>query len=193
MLMVEHHCKGGKLMDSGEHTRAFTTQAAQSLAYAQQEAQCFNHNYIGTEHLLLGLLQVTEGHTAEALRLAGAKLEQARAAVARLTGKGARYVPWQIGLTARAKEVIERAILEMKAAGEQRIDTDHLLLALLQDEGGLVRDALKQLKVDPFALCGMLLQTLDQPPRISGNLLPALSEHENEQHSNEPTRKEGTA
>ncbi|HEY7126498.1 MAG TPA: Clp protease N-terminal domain-containing protein [Ktedonobacterales bacterium] len=180
-------------MYSGEHTRAFTVQAAQSLAYAQQEAQRFNHNYIGTEHLLLGLLHVTEGHAAEALRLAGVKLDEACYAVAQLAGHGGRYVPWQIGLTPRAKEVIERAIVEMKAAGEQMIDTDHLLLALLQDEGGLARDVLRQLKVDPLVLGNLLLQTLHPPPRISGNLFPAPSEHENEQHDNTPTGKEGTA
>ena len=178
-------------MYSGERTRFFTDHAAQALTYAQQEAQSFQHNYIGTEHLLLGLLHVSEGRAAQALQLAGVRLEKTRAAVAQLAGHGARYVPWQIGLTTRAKQVIERAILEMKGAGEHMIDTEHLLLALLQDESGLAREVLRRLKVDPLALGGLLL-AVDQPVRISENLLPALSEYTNEQQITAPTTKEGT-
>src|ERR1700731_2089678 len=90
----------------------FTTRARKVLTLAQKEAQRLQHNYIGTEHLLLGLVREGEGVAAKALTSRGVDLEKVRSAVESIIGRGGRVVLGEIGLTPRAKKVIELAVDE---------------------------------------------------------------------------------
>src|SRR6202035_634272 len=92
----------------------FTERARRVLTLAQEEAQRFNHNYIGTEHLLLGLVAEGEGVAAKVLLNLGVKLEAVQSAVEFIIGRGDRAVPGEMGLTPRAKKVIELAVDEAR-------------------------------------------------------------------------------
>ncbi len=92
----------------------FTKQARKVLSLAQEEAQCFQHNYIGTEHLLLGLVRESEGVAAKVLANLGVELNKVRSAVEFIIGRGDRVVLGEIGLTPRAKKVIELATDEAR-------------------------------------------------------------------------------
>ena len=109
----------------------FTDRARKVLTLAQAEAQRFNHSYIGTEHLLLGLLRVDDGLATRVLRNLGAEPSKVRTAVEFLIGRGDRPVVGEVGLTPRAKRVIELAIDEARRLGHSYIDTEHLLLGLV--------------------------------------------------------------
>ena len=114
----------------------FTDRARKVLTLAQDEAQRFNHNYIGTEHLLLGLVREGEGVAARVLENMNVELAKVRTAVEFIIGRGDRPVVGEVGLTPRAKPVIELAIDEARRLGHNYIGTEHLLLALLELEAG---------------------------------------------------------
>src|SRR5205814_8755995 len=97
---------------SADRFDRFTARAKKVLTLAQQEAQRFNHNYIGTEHLLLGLVREGEGIGAKVLETLGIKLDEARSAVEFIIGRGNELVQGDISLTPRSKKVIELAIDE---------------------------------------------------------------------------------
>src|SRR3954454_3099036 len=90
----------------------FTERARKVLSLAQEEAQRFNHNYIGTEHLLLGLIREADGTAGKVLAELGVDLNRVRAGVEHIIGRGDRIVLGEIGLTPRAKKVIELAVDE---------------------------------------------------------------------------------
>src|SRR5258708_39507170 len=92
----------------------FTERARKVLRYAQEEAQRFQHNYIGTEHLLLGLIRESDGMAAKVLVARGVGLEQIRSAIEFIIGRGDRIVLGEIGLTPRAKKVIELSVDEAR-------------------------------------------------------------------------------
>src|ERR687884_619322 len=92
----------------------FTERARRVLTFAQEEAQRFNHNYIGTEHLLLGLVREGEGVAARVLTNMGVELDRVRTQVERIIGRGDRMVMGEMGLTPRAKRVIELAVDEAR-------------------------------------------------------------------------------
>ena len=116
---------------------AFTERARTVLRLAQEEAQRFNHNYIGTEHLLLGLIREQQGVAAGVLAELGIDLSAARAAVEFVIGRGERTVAGGIGLTPRAKRVLEYAVREAKDLAHDSVDTEHLLLGLTWEGGGI--------------------------------------------------------
>ena len=109
---------------SGSFDR-FTERARKVLTLAQEEAQRFNHNYIGTEHLLLGLVREGEGVAAKVLSNLGVELTKVRSAVEFIIGRGERQVMGEIGLTPRAKKVIELAVDEARRLGHHYIGTEH--------------------------------------------------------------------
>ena len=113
----------------------FTERARKVLQLAQEEAQRFNHNYIGTEHLLLGLVREGEGVAAKVLGNLGVELNKVRSAVEFIIGRGDRMVIGDISLTPRAKKVIELAVEEARRLNHSAISTEHLLLGLLREEG----------------------------------------------------------
>jgi len=120
----------------------FSERARRVLTLAQEEAQNFNHSYIGTEHILLGLLREDEGAGAKVLANLGVSLSKARSAVEFIIGRGEKPVTGEIGLTPRAKRVIELAIDEARHLGHNYIGTEHLLLGLLREGGGVAADVL---------------------------------------------------
>jgi bifunctional DNase/RNase len=115
----------------------FTERARKVLSFAQEEAQRFQHTYIGPEHLLLGLVREGEGVAVKVLTSLGVDLEQVRKSVEDTVGRGDRIVPGEIGLTPRAKNVIELAQDEARLLDHRYIGTEHLLLGLIREGEGI--------------------------------------------------------
>lgn len=126
----------------------FTERAKKVLVYAQDEATRFNHNYIGTEHLLLGLVREGEGIAAQVLTNLGVELNKVRSAVEFIIGRGERMVVGDISLTPRAKRVIELSIEEARRLGHNYIGTEHLLLGLVREGEGIAAGVLESLGVN---------------------------------------------
>ena len=114
----------------------FTERARQVVVLAQDEARALKHNYIGTEHILLGLLREEEGLAARVLESLDITVEEVRAQVARIVGQGDEVTTGQIPFTPRAKKVLELALREALSLGHNYIGTEHILLALLEFENG---------------------------------------------------------
>src|SRR5258705_12491332 len=125
----------------------FTERARRVLTLAQEEAQRFNHNYIGTEHLLLGLVRVEDGVAARVLANLGVELNKVRSTVEFIIGRGDRIVRGDIGLTPRAKKVIELAVDEERRLGHHYIGTEHILLGLVREREGIAGGVLESLGV----------------------------------------------
>ena len=126
----------------------FTDRARKVLTLSQDEAQRFNHNYIGTEHLLLGLVREGEGVGARVLTAMNVDLAKVRTAVEFIIGRGEMPVFGEVGLTPRAKRVIELAIDEARSLGHHYIGTEHLLLGLLREGEGIAAGVLQSLGVE---------------------------------------------
>jgi hypothetical protein len=126
----------------------FSDHARTALTLAQDEAQRFNHNYIGTEHLLLGLLRVDDCMATRALRNLGVELPKVRAAVEFIIGRGDLPVVGEVGLTPRAKRVIELAIDEARRMDHHYIGTEHLLLGIVREGEGIAAGVLESLRVN---------------------------------------------
>jgi len=120
----------------------FSERARRVLTLAQEEAQNFNHNYIGTEHILLGLVREDEGVAAKVLTNLGVGLNRVRSAVEFIIGRGEKPSSGQVGLTPRAKRVIELAIDEARRLDNNYIGTEHLLLGLLSEGEGVAAHVL---------------------------------------------------
>jgi len=120
----------------------FTERARGVLSSAQEEAQALNHNYIGTEHLLLGLIRDTDGLAVRILQAQGVEPERVRAAVMRIIGRGDRVVLGEIGLTPRAKKVLELAVDEARRINHHYVGTEHLLMGLIREGDGIAAGVL---------------------------------------------------
>lgn len=125
----------------------FSERARRVLSLAQEEAQRFNHNYIGTEHILLGLVRETEGVAARVLSNLGVELAKVRSAVEFIIGRGERHNPGEIGLTPRAKKVIELAVDEARRLNHHYIGTEHILIGLMREGEGVAAGVLESLGV----------------------------------------------
>src|SRR6266487_1227054 len=123
----------------------FTKRAGHVLTLAQEEARHFQHNYIGTEHLLLGLVREGEGVASQVLSNLGIEVDQVRHAVEAIIGRGERIVLGELGLTPRAKKVIELAMDEARRLNHRFIGTEHLLLGLLREGEGIAAGVLASL------------------------------------------------
>jgi Clp amino terminal domain, pathogenicity island component len=126
----------------------FTDHARRVLTLAQDEAQRFNHNYIGTEHLLLGLARETDGTAARVLGNMGIELAKVRTAVEFIIGRGDTPMSGEVGLTPGAKRVIELAIDDARTLRHHYIGTEHLLLGLLREGEGIGAGVLESLGVN---------------------------------------------
>jgi ATP-dependent Clp protease ATP-binding subunit ClpC len=115
----------------------FTEPARHVVVLAQEEARTLKHNYIGTEHLLLGLLRDEEGLAARVLESLGVRIEGVRAQVARIIGPGEEVNTGQIPFTPRAKKVLELSLREALSLGHNYIGTEHLLLGLVREGEGV--------------------------------------------------------
>ena len=125
----------------------FTDGARKVLTLSQDEAQRLGHNYIGTEHLLLGLVREGEGVAARALENLGADLAKVRTAVEFIIGQGDQTVRGEVGLTPRAKRVIELSIAESRTFDTHEIGTEHLLLGLVREGEGIAAGVLESLGI----------------------------------------------
>jgi len=132
------------------------------LSLAQEEAQRFQHNYIGTEHLLLGLVREGEGVAAKILSNLGVELNKVRSAVEFIVGRGDRIVLGESGLTPRAKKVIELAVDEARRLNHHYIGTEHLLLGLVREGEGIAAGVLQSLGVNLEKVRTQTIQVLSQ-------------------------------
>jgi ATP-dependent Clp protease ATP-binding subunit ClpC len=123
----------------------FTEPARQVVVLAQDEARALHHNYIGTEHLLLGLLREERGVAARALASVDIALEPVRDKVRAIIGEGDDVAPGQIPFTPRAKKVLELGLRESQALNHEFIGTEHLLLGITREEGGVAMRILGEL------------------------------------------------
>jgi len=147
----------------------FTERARKVLTLAQEEAQRFNHNYIGTEHLLLGLVREGDGVAARVLGNMGVQLPKVRSAVEFIIGRGEGAVIGEIGLTPRAKKVIELAIDEARRLNHHYIGTEHLLLGLVREGEGIAAGVLESLGVNLEKVRSQVMQVVSQSSGYSQN------------------------
>ncbi len=127
----------------------FTKRARRVLTFAQEEAQRLNHNYIGTEHILLGLIREEEGLAAKVLRELGLDQNRVRQVIEEIVGRGQAAPGTRLSLTPRTKRVIELAVDEARRMGMHYIGTEHLLLGLIREGDGIAVNVLKSLGISP--------------------------------------------
>ena len=123
----------------------FSERARKVLSLAQEEAQRFKHNYIGTEHILLGLSKESEGVAAKVLSSLGIESNKIQSSVEFIIGQGDRQTPSSLGLTPRAKKVIELSVDEARRLNHQYIGTEHILIGLLREGEGIAAGVLESL------------------------------------------------
>jgi ATP-dependent Clp protease ATP-binding subunit ClpC len=126
----------------------FTDRARRTVVFAQEEARMLNHNYIGTEHILLGLLREDEGVAAKALTTLGVSLEAVRRDVGEIVGRGSEVPRGHIPFTPRAKKVLELSLREALQLGHNYIGTEHILLGLIREGEGIAAEVLQKLGAD---------------------------------------------
>ena len=126
----------------------FTDRARRVVVLAQEEARMLNHNHIGTEHILLGLIHEGQGVAAEALESLGVSLEAVRREVQEITGRGRRAPSGHIPFTARAKTALEQSLREALQLGHDYIGTEHILLGLTREDDGVAAQVLIRLGAD---------------------------------------------
>ena len=126
----------------------FTERARQVVVLAQDESRALGHNYIGTEHLLLGLLREEEGVAARALNSLRITADAAREQVMQIVGSGEETATGQIPFTPRAKKVLELSLKEAKALGQNYVGTGHLLLGIVRENDGVAARVLLDLDAD---------------------------------------------
>jgi ATP-dependent Clp protease ATP-binding subunit ClpA len=126
----------------------FTERARQVVVLAQDEARGLRHNYIGTEHLLLGLIREEEGIAARVLESLEISLEEVRERVAVIVGPGEEVTSGQIPFTPRAKKVLELSLREALGLDHDYIDTEHVLLGLVREGEGVAAQILREMGSD---------------------------------------------
>ena len=126
----------------------FTDRARRVVVFAQDEARMLNHNYIGTEHLLLGLVHEGEGVAAKALESLGISLERVRQQVEDIIGQGTKLPSGHIPFTPRAKKVMELSLREALQLTHNYIGTEHILLGIIREAEGVAAQVLQKLGAD---------------------------------------------
>ena len=145
----------------------FTERARQVVVLAQDEARALRHNYIGTEHILLGLLREEEGLAARVLDSLDITVEDVRANVARIVGQGEEVTTGQIPFTPRAKKVLELALREALSLGHNYIGTEHILLGLVRENEGVAARILLDFDADAEKIRNEIIRMLSGPGRRS--------------------------
>src|SRR5687767_5624809 len=138
----------------------FTDRARRGVVLAQEEARMLNHNYIGTEHILLGLIHEGEGVAAKALESLGISLEAVRQKVEEILGRGQQAPSGTIPFTPRAKKVLELSLSEELKLGHNYIGTEHILLGLIREGEGVAAQVLVKLGADLNRVRQQVLQLL---------------------------------
>src|SRR5207247_7818010 len=160
---------------SDEMFERFTDRARRVVVLAQEEARMLNHNYIGTEHILLGLTREGEGVAAKALESLGISQEAVRQQVEEIIGQGQQAPSGHIPFTPRAKKVLELSLREAHQLGHNYIGTEHLLLGLIREGEGVAAQVLLKLGVDLQRSRQVVIAFLEQTPsggdeRLTGGL-----------------------
>src|SRR5213596_3477021 len=159
----------------------FTPRAQQVLALARKEADRFNHNYVGTEHLLLGLIKLGQGVAVNVLQKMGLDLETVRMEVEKQVGSGPETkIVGNVPYTPRVKKVLALAGKEAKALNHSYVGTEHILLGLLREGEGVAARVLKSLELDIERTRNEILKELD----------PNFTPSESEQEGGEPAKKD---
>jgi ATP-dependent Clp protease ATP-binding subunit ClpC len=143
----------------------FTERARQVVVLAQDEARTLKHNYIGTEHILLGLLREEEGLAARVLDSLDITVEEVRAQVARIVGQGDEVTTGQIPFTPRAKKVLELALREALSLGHNYLGTEHILLGLVRDNEGVAARIPLDFDADAEKIRNEIIRMLSGPGR----------------------------
>jgi ATP-dependent Clp protease ATP-binding subunit ClpA len=138
----------------------FTDRARRVIVLAQEEAALLNHDYVGTEHLLLGLAREGQGVAARVLEVLGIRLEALRSQVQEVIGRGQRAPSGHIPFTPRAKKVLELSLREALELGHDYIGTEHLLLGLIREGEGVAAQVLVQLGADLARARGQVIELL---------------------------------
>ena len=141
----------------------FTERARQVVVLAQEEARTLKHNYIGTEHILLGLLREEEGLAARVLEGLEITVEDVRAQVIRIVGSGEEVTSGQIPFTPRAKKVLELALREALSLGNNYIGTEHILLGLVRENEGVAARILADFDADSEKIRNEIIRMLSGP------------------------------
>ncbi len=138
----------------------FTDRARRVVVLAQEEARLLNHNYIGTEHILLGLIHEGEGVAARSLEGMGISLESVRSQVVEIIGQGAQAPTGHIPFTPRAKKVLELSLREALQLGHNYIGTEHILLGLIREGEGVAAQVLQKLGAELHKVRQSVIQSL---------------------------------
>jgi len=154
----------------------FTERARQVVVLAQDEARALKHNYIGTEHILLGLLREEEGLAARVLESLDITVEEVRAQVARIVGQGDEVTTGQIPFTPRAKKVLELALREALSLGHNYIGTEHILLGLVRENEGVAARILLDFDADAEKIRNEIIRMLSGPGRRQQGAAAAAGE-----------------
>ncbi len=152
----------------------FTERARQVVVLAQEEARTLKHNYIGTEHILLGLLREEEGIPARVLESLGVTLQRTREQVTRIVGSGEELTTGQIPFTPRAKKVLELSLREALSLGHNYIGTEHILLGLVRENEGVAARILLDFDADAEKVRNEVLRILSAPSARSGEVTVAV-------------------
>ena len=142
----------------------FTERARRVVVLAQEEARALRHNYIGTEHLLLGILREDEGLGARVLESLDVTVEEVRGQVARIVGRGDEVTTGQIPFTPRAKKVLELSLREALALGHNYIGTEHILLGLVRASEGVGAKVLTDFGADADTVRDRVVRMLPGTP-----------------------------
>jgi ATP-dependent Clp protease ATP-binding subunit ClpC len=138
----------------------FTDRARRVVVLAQEEARLLDHNYIGTEHVLLGLIREGDGVAARALDSLGISLHAVRLGTEEIIGHGQHAQEGHIPFTPRAKRVLELALLESRQLGHRYIGTEHVLLGLIREGEGVAAQVLTRLGADLHLVREQVIQLL---------------------------------
>jgi len=153
----------------------FIEPAQRVLTLSQEEAQRFNHHYIGTEHLLLGLVREGDDIAARVLREFGLEVAGVRAAVEFIVGRGETMIMGEIGLTPRAKTVLSLAVDEARRLHHHYIGTEHLLLGIVREGEGIAVGVMESKGVQLEALRARVIQVLTAGPAAEPGTRPPMT------------------
>jgi ATP-dependent Clp protease ATP-binding subunit ClpC len=154
----------------------FTERSRQVVVLAQDEARKLKHNYIGTEHILLGLLRDQEGLAARVLDSFHVTVEEVRAQVARIVGEGEEVTIGQIPFTPRTKKVLELSLREALSLGHNYIGTEHILLGIVRENEGVAARILLDFDADAEKVRNEVIRMLSGPGRTSIEMTEAVGE-----------------
>jgi hypothetical protein len=155
----------------------FDEESRQVVVLAQDEARALKHNYIGTEHILLGLLREEEGLAARVLESLDITVKEVRFQIARIVGQGDEVTTGQIPFTPRAKKVLELALREALSLGHNYIGTEHILLGVVRENEGVAARILLDFGADPETIRDEVIRVLSSPgPPRSPTMTPEVDE-----------------